>query len=319
MDLLPLFLNLTGRTVVLVGGGPVATAKLRQLLAAGARVRVVAPEITDEIQGLASRAGVARPIQGRDRGAATSAPEALQRASPELDGSASERRRESPAPQPHVPSDPGHVTIARRRFVPADLDGAWLVVAAATPEVNRHVAEVAEPRHLFVNAVDDPANASAFLSGVVRRDGVTLAISTSGAAPALTALLRDGLDALLPPDLAAWMWQARAARAAWRRESVPMEARKPRLLQALNDLYRSPEGVGHGVAPVAPAPDVAPGCGATSDVAQGVSAPLEAAQGVPPLLAVNPTERRPGSPKPEAREGGSPAVPWLNGPEDSWL
>ena len=41
-DLLPLFLNLTGREVLLVGGGPVATAKLRQLLAAGARVRVVA-------------------------------------------------------------------------------------------------------------------------------------------------------------------------------------------------------------------------------------------------------------------------------------
>ena len=37
-ELLPLFLNLTGRDVVLVGGGPVATAKLRQLLAAGADV-----------------------------------------------------------------------------------------------------------------------------------------------------------------------------------------------------------------------------------------------------------------------------------------
>ena len=125
--------------------------------------------------------------------------------------------------------------------MPADLDGAWLVVAAATPEVNRHVAEVAERLRLFVNAVDDPANATAFLSGVVRRDGVTLAISTSGAAPALTALLREGLEALLPRDLATWMWQARSARVAWRREGVPMDARKPRLLQALNELYRSPE------------------------------------------------------------------------------
>ena len=40
---------------------------------------------------------VARPFQGRDRGAAASAPEALRRASPELDASSSERRRESPA------------------------------------------------------------------------------------------------------------------------------------------------------------------------------------------------------------------------------
>jgi siroheme synthase (precorrin-2 oxidase/ferrochelatase) len=36
--LLPLFLNLAGRRVVLVGGGPVAAAKLQQLLAAQASV-----------------------------------------------------------------------------------------------------------------------------------------------------------------------------------------------------------------------------------------------------------------------------------------
>src|SRR5216117_1324400 len=183
-DLLPLFLNLTGRAVLLVGGGRVATAKLQQLLAAGARVRVVAPEISEEILSTTSQ-----------------------------------------------------VQLARRPFVPSDLDGVWLVVAAATRPVNREVAAVAETRRVFVNAVDDPANASAFLSGVVRRDGVTLAISTSGAAPALTALLREALDAVLPRDLGAWVWQARAARTAWRRDGVPMEARKPRLLQALNALY----------------------------------------------------------------------------------
>ena len=43
--LLPLFLNLAGRRVVLVGGGPVAAAKLQQLLAAGASVCVVAPQV----------------------------------------------------------------------------------------------------------------------------------------------------------------------------------------------------------------------------------------------------------------------------------
>jgi uroporphyrin-III C-methyltransferase/precorrin-2 dehydrogenase/sirohydrochlorin ferrochelatase len=188
-DLLPLFLNLTGRDVVLVGGGPVATAKLRQLVAAGARVRIVSPEITDEIRDL-----VAPPGRGGERGA------------------------ESPALHP--------VMLAQRPFAPADLDGAWLVIAAATPDVNRQVADAAERLRLFVNAVDDPDNATAFLGGVVRRDGVTLAISTSGAAPALTALLREGLDALLPRDLASWMWQARAARVArgatarrWRRAS----------------------------------------------------------------------------------------------------
>src|SRR5437762_3007570 len=187
-ELLPVFLNLTGRTVVLVGGGRVAAGKLQQLLAAGARVRIVAPDISsaavDVVSGGAPR-----------------------------------------------------VEIVPRGFSPGDLDGAWLVVAAATPEVNRQVAAAAEKRHLFVNAVDDPSNASAFLSGVVRRGGITLAISTSGDAPGLTSLLRQALDAILPVDLADWMAVAKRQRATWRRDGVPIAERRPLLLDALNQLY----------------------------------------------------------------------------------
>ena len=108
------------------------------------------------------------------------------------------------------------------------------------------MAAAAELRRIFVNAVDDPEHASAFLSGVVRRDGVTLAISTGGAAPGLTALLRQALDHLLPRDLAAWVDEARVQRAGWRRDGVPMDQRRPLLLQALNELYTTTTGdTGH--------------------------------------------------------------------------
>jgi len=129
------------------------------------------------------------------------------------------------------------VTIRRKRFEPADLDGAWFVVAAAPSDVNRRVAEEADRRQIFVNAVDDPSNASAYLGGVVRRDGVTLAISTDGAAPALAGLLREALDYLLPGDLASWQTRARELRVSWRARRVPMAARRPELLEALNALY----------------------------------------------------------------------------------
>jgi siroheme synthase-like protein len=185
MPLLPLFVNLTGRRVLLVGAGPVAAGKLLQLRAAGADVRVVAPDVHPDI------------------GAAG-------------------------------------VPVSRRGFTDADLEGVWLVVAAAPPAVNRVVAEAAGKRRVFVNAVDDPANASAFLSGVIRRDGVTLAISTEGDAPGLTALIREALDALLPRDLGRWMAEARRLRARWKRDGVPMDARRPLLLEALNRLYARP-------------------------------------------------------------------------------
>jgi uroporphyrin-III C-methyltransferase/precorrin-2 dehydrogenase/sirohydrochlorin ferrochelatase len=187
--LLPLFLNVAGRCVLLVGGGPVAAAKLRQLLASAANVHVVSPEVVEDIE----RAGASAAV-----------------------------------------------TISRRSFTPSDLDDVWLVVAAATPEVNRQVADAAESRRIFVNAVDDPANATAFLSGVIRRQGVTLAISTSGEAPGLTALLRQGIDELLPRrDLVHWLRTAREERRRWKADGVPMEQRRPLLLQALNKLYDS--------------------------------------------------------------------------------
>ncbi|PYQ85648.1 MAG: hypothetical protein DMG03_08645 [Acidobacteria bacterium] len=66
---------------------------------------------------------------------------------------------------------------------------------------------------------------------------MTIAISTSGDAPALTALLREAIERLLPHDLRVWMDAARRQRIIWRRERIPMDDRKPLLLDALNDLY----------------------------------------------------------------------------------
>ena len=182
--LYPVFLKLAGRRVLLVGGGTVAAGKLEGLLAAGALVTVVAPEIAPALE---------RP----------------------------------------------QVTLHRRPFETRDLDDVWWVVAAAPPSVNRQVQTAAESRHLFVNAVDDPAHATAYLGGVVRRADVTLAISTGGRAPALAGLLREALDAWLPHDIETWIAAADEARRQWKVDSVPMEHRRPLLLETLNRLYEA--------------------------------------------------------------------------------
>jgi uroporphyrin-III C-methyltransferase/precorrin-2 dehydrogenase/sirohydrochlorin ferrochelatase len=141
------------------------------------------------------------------------------------------------APEVHPAIRSAGVRIEARSFRSSDLDGTWLVVAAATPEVNARVAREADERRLFVNAVDDPANASAYLGGVVRRAGVTIAISTSGAAPALAGVLREGIDAVLPEDLERWTAAARTMRVRWKSEEVPMSERRPQLIEALKELY----------------------------------------------------------------------------------
>lgn len=55
MPLFPIFLKLEGRSVLLVGAGTVAESKVKALLAAGARVTMVAPAATDAIKSLAGQ------------------------------------------------------------------------------------------------------------------------------------------------------------------------------------------------------------------------------------------------------------------------
>jgi uroporphyrin-III C-methyltransferase / precorrin-2 dehydrogenase / sirohydrochlorin ferrochelatase len=141
----------------------------------------------------------------------------------------------APAIVPEVEAAP--VQTLRRPFEPADLDGVCFVVAAAPPEVNREVATAAHARGIFVNAVDDVASASAYAGAIVRRAGVTIAISTDGEAPALAGLVREALEVLLPEDLDDWMACAREARRKWLASGVPMAERRPLLLDALNRLY----------------------------------------------------------------------------------
>jgi uroporphyrin-III C-methyltransferase / precorrin-2 dehydrogenase / sirohydrochlorin ferrochelatase len=190
--LLPIFLKLAGRKVLVVGGGPVAAAKIEGLRETGAEIVVVTPEL-----GPALSAEIER--------------------------------------NPNRPA----ITVVARPFEPADLDGAWLAIAAAPPAVNREVAAAAEAdgRRVFVIAVDDPDAASAYGGGTLRRSGVTVAISTDGRAPALAGLLREGIEAMIPEDLEAWAAEARALRPGWRAAGVPFTQRRPLLLAALNRLY----------------------------------------------------------------------------------
>ena len=58
MDFLPLFHKLQGRVVLVVGGGEVALRKARLLSDAGGQLRVVAPEVRDELTALAGEGRV---------------------------------------------------------------------------------------------------------------------------------------------------------------------------------------------------------------------------------------------------------------------
>ena len=85
----------------------------------------------------------------------------------------------------------GRVHIQRRSFEEADVDGAFLVIAATNDmAVNTSVFEAAERRSIPVNVVDVPPLCSFILPAVERNGPLAVAISTGGASPALAKRMK---------------------------------------------------------------------------------------------------------------------------------
>jgi uroporphyrin-III C-methyltransferase/precorrin-2 dehydrogenase/sirohydrochlorin ferrochelatase len=89
------------------------------------------------------------------------------------------------------------VRTDRRRFTPADLDGAWLAMACTDdPAVNAEVAAAAAERRIFCVRADAAGDGTARTPAVSRHDGVIVAVN-GGDDPARAVALRDAIAAAL--------------------------------------------------------------------------------------------------------------------------
>lgn len=116
---------------------------------------------------------------------------------------------------------------SQRVFEPADLDRAFLVIAATSSvKVHRVVFREARRRGVLCNAVDEPERCDFYYPAVVRRGDLQIAISTGGRSPALAQRLRRELEAQFGPEYKAWLDQLGRSRAALFARSMNPEARR---------------------------------------------------------------------------------------------
>lgn len=117
-----------------------------------------------------------------------------------------------------------------RQFSPADLQGAFLVVAATSrKEVNDLVFREAKQRGILCNVVDDPERCDFYYPAVLRRGRLQLAISTGGLSPALAQRLRQELEHQFAPDYGAWLEELGETRRRLIRTHLEASHRRRRL------------------------------------------------------------------------------------------
>lgn len=133
----------------------------------------------------------------------------------------------------HDWADGGIIALEERAFGPADLDGAFLVVAAtSSPEVNELIFGEAQSRGILCNVVDVPELCDFFYPAVVRRGDLQIAISTAGQSPLLAQRIRKRLEQQFGPEYAEWLAQLGELRREVLSSDLPME-RKRELLRSL--------------------------------------------------------------------------------------
>lgn len=155
MSYFPFYLDITDKTFLIIGGGPVAHEKVNRLRRFTENIIVIAPE--SEIEG---------------------------------------NRTENPC------RCAGEVQILCKEYGEEDLAfGDYVVAATGIREVDRKVAGDCRVRGIPVNVVDDQAYCDFIFPSIVKRDSLTVAISTFGTSPAYAMQLRKEIEMILPDQI----------------------------------------------------------------------------------------------------------------------
>lgn len=167
MAYFPMFVDMTERECLIVGGGNVAYRKVMVMLDFGAKVTVVAEDICEELRKLT------------------------------IDDIASEDKTGS-----YTANKENRITFIKRRFERKDCDGMEMVIAATDDSaLNHEIAEYCKAKAIMVNAVDQKADCSFIFPSYIKEKNLVAAFSSGGNSPVLTQYLKGKEQEILTPFL----------------------------------------------------------------------------------------------------------------------
>ena len=105
------------------------------------------------------------------------------------------------------------INLIHRKFQEDDfLQKDLVIVATNDKEENKRIAGLARSKNILTNVADTPAICDFYLSSVVRKGNLKVAISTNGMSPTFAKRLKEVLGEALPDNLETAMEQLKAVR-----------------------------------------------------------------------------------------------------------
>ena len=93
------------------------------------------------------------------------------------------------------------LNITEKRFEDTDIDGAFVVISATDDnDLNAHIFRLCSERGILVNTVDDKEKCGFIFPALVKKENVTVGISTGGKSPIYARFLRKTIEGTLDDD-----------------------------------------------------------------------------------------------------------------------
>lgn len=92
-----------------------------------------------------------------------------------------------------------NISLYYREFQETDIDGCLFVIAATNDEaLNTRISKLCRDRNILVNVVDVKEECSFIFPAVIKKKELLIAVSSSGASPALTVKTKERIEAAIP-------------------------------------------------------------------------------------------------------------------------
>jgi siroheme synthase-like protein len=95
-----------------------------------------------------------------------------------------------------------NISVIKRKYHVHDLENKDIVIAATNnKELNSVIKAEAKKKHLLVNVADTPGLCDFYLSSIVQKGNIKLAISTNGKSPTIAKRLKEILNHAIPGEM----------------------------------------------------------------------------------------------------------------------